>query len=325
MIDFVITWVDGNDSEWKTRKDKYKQSVGDNREARYRNWELLKYWFRGVEKFAPWVNKIHFVTEGHLPSWLNTLSPKLNIVKHSDIIDKRYLPVFNSRAIEVNLHKIKGLSDKFVYFNDDFYLINHLDSSFFFKNGLPCEMAVSNVISGGGVSDAILEAINIINRYFNKRDVFIKKISKWFNLKYGPFLMRTLLLAPWPNFTGFYENHMPMPFLKKTFITLWELEPEILTRTTSSKFRCYGTVNPYLFKYWQFVEGNFYPFNSSPYVKMYQITEGTINNICRDVAKQKRKIIVLNDTEGIKDVLSLKEKIHKSFESILPKKSLFEI
>ena len=128
QIDFVITWVDGNDPEWIREKEKYSQNnAGDNREIRFRDWGILKYWFRSIEKFAPWVNKIYFITWGHLPAWLNTNNPKLIIVKHEDYIPSKYLPTFNSHTIEWNIHRIKGLSDNFVYFNDDTFLCQKTD------------------------------------------------------------------------------------------------------------------------------------------------------------------------------------------------------
>ncbi len=73
-IDFVITWVDPSDTQWYSEKQKYsyEYNLDMNSEARYRNWEILKYWFRSVEKNAPWVNKVYFITEGHVPKWLNT-------------------------------------------------------------------------------------------------------------------------------------------------------------------------------------------------------------------------------------------------------------
>ena len=67
-IDFVIAWVDGGDKEWQKEKQKYlaeflgDESIIDQGDYRYRDWELLPYWFRAVEKYAPWVRKIHFVT-----------------------------------------------------------------------------------------------------------------------------------------------------------------------------------------------------------------------------------------------------------------------
>ena len=75
-IDFVITWVDMNDPEWKKSFAKAKGTIDNSQnqysEARFRDYGFLKYWFRGVEKFAPWVRKIHFVTCGQKPEWLDT-------------------------------------------------------------------------------------------------------------------------------------------------------------------------------------------------------------------------------------------------------------
>ncbi len=89
-IDFVITWVDGSDKAWQQEKRKFEPAGGrqdasvDNAKERYRDWGNLRYWFRGVEKYAPWVRKVHFITWGHLPTWLNTVHPKLHIVRHED-------------------------------------------------------------------------------------------------------------------------------------------------------------------------------------------------------------------------------------------------
>ena len=144
-IDIVITWVDGNDPEWrseknKTRYDKEQLVETDDREERFRDWENLRYWFRGIENCAPWVRKVHFVTWGHLPKWLNTKHPKLNIVRHTEYIPPEFLPTFNSHTIEWNMHRIPGLSEKFVYFNDDMFLLKRTGETDFFRNGLPVDM-----------------------------------------------------------------------------------------------------------------------------------------------------------------------------------------
>ena len=56
-IDFVIPWVNGNDPEWIKEKSNFeKQSEGDRRDIRFRDWDNLRYWFRAVEAYAPWVN-----------------------------------------------------------------------------------------------------------------------------------------------------------------------------------------------------------------------------------------------------------------------------
>lgn len=121
-IDFVIPWVDGSDLEWRKSKNKYSGKIDepvDITDARYRDWDILKYWFRGVEKYAPWVHKIYFVTCGQKPDWLNENHDKLVLVNHEDYIPHEYLPTFSSHTIELNFHRIKNLSEHFVYFNDD--------------------------------------------------------------------------------------------------------------------------------------------------------------------------------------------------------------
>ena len=82
-IDFVIMWVDSTDPEWIAKREKYISGVQDDvRVRRYRNWDNLRYWFRGVEKYAPWVNRVFFITCGQIPDWLNVDHPKLRLVKH---------------------------------------------------------------------------------------------------------------------------------------------------------------------------------------------------------------------------------------------------
>ena len=148
QIDFVLAWVDGSDPDWQRRK---AQIVGDasadDGVFRYREWGLLPYWFRGVEKFAPWVRKIHFICDQEPPAWLNTDHPKLHIVRHEDYLPDAYRPAFSSHPIELNMHRIPGLSEQFVYFNDDMYLISARSPEDFFRHGLPVDNAVMNPVS----------------------------------------------------------------------------------------------------------------------------------------------------------------------------------
>ena len=136
-IDFVVLWVDGNDPAWLAERARYDLTSkdGSNSVVGYRDWGMMRYWFRGVEKFAPWVNHIYFVTCGHYPQWLNLHHPKLTLVKHSDFIPNEYLPTFNSNTILLNIHRIKGLCERFVIFNDDMFLTAPVRDTDFFKNG----------------------------------------------------------------------------------------------------------------------------------------------------------------------------------------------
>ena len=329
-IDFVIAWVDGSDVEWQEKKERYlseysqpnmkKWNIG---EARYRDWGLLKYWFRGVEKFAPWVNKIYFVTDNQIPEWLNTEHPKLKIVNHVDYIPEEYLPTFSSHCIELNLHRIEGLSEQFVYFNDDMFLTSKTKPADFFKNGLPCDSAILNPIylKQNGIR-AEINDLYVINDFFDKRAVIKKNIGKWFNIKYGKHLVRNILMVPYSTFMGFFINHLPVAYLKSTYQEVWKKKGEVLDITCKHRFRNTTDVNQWLFEYWQFASGKFVPraFNIG---RMYEGAE-FYDQMCKDIRKQKYKMVCCNDSADIENIEQTISQVQKSFEAILPEKSMFE-
>ena len=138
-IDLICPWLDEKDPAWQQERNQYASPELYNSECMFREWELMRYWFRGVERALPWIRKVHFVTWGHLPPWLNTEHPKLNIVRHEEFIPKAYLPTFNSIVISVNIHRIPGLAEQFIYTNDDFYFLDRVTPEEYFQNGLPCD------------------------------------------------------------------------------------------------------------------------------------------------------------------------------------------
>ncbi|XP_046382751.1 N-acetylglucosamine-1-phosphotransferase subunits alpha/beta [Ischnura elegans] len=95
-------------------------NLDDFSPSRFDDKEELRYSLRSVEQFAPWVRHIWLVTNGQIPYWINLEHPKLTLISHSEIFpNKSHLPTFGSPAIESHLHRIPGLSDKFLYLNDD--------------------------------------------------------------------------------------------------------------------------------------------------------------------------------------------------------------
>ena len=325
-IDFVIPWVDGNDKAWQEERKKYDVNSGaEDRTIRYRDWDNLKYWFRGVEKYAPWVNKIYFITWGHIPEWLNTENEKLVIVNHKDYIPEEYLPTFSSHTIELNMHRIKGLSEKFVYFNDDMFINNYVKEEDFFKNGLPCASAILNPIVADGkdiIHHIFLNNMEIINSHFNMKISIKNNKAKWFTLKNRQYLYRNIVLLPWHNFPGFKQLHTPNAFLKSTFETIWNKEKEMLDKTCKSTFRSKNDVSQYVFKDWQIAEGKFYPADVKN-GQFYNITNDN-SNIIEDIKQGKHKMICLNDSENIDNYEKEKEIINKAFEEKLSSKCSFE-
>uniref|UniRef100_A0A8C0J5N3 N-acetylglucosamine-1-phosphotransferase subunits alpha/beta n=1 Tax=Chelonoidis abingdonii TaxID=106734 RepID=A0A8C0J5N3_CHEAB len=88
--------------------------------SRFEDNEELRYSLRSIERHAPWVRHIFIITNGQIPSWLNLDNPRITIVTHQDIFQNlSHLPTFSSPAIESHIHRIAGLSQKFIYLNDD--------------------------------------------------------------------------------------------------------------------------------------------------------------------------------------------------------------
>ena len=233
-IDFVLPWVDGSDSAWIKQRNEYLGIKNDQtQDSRFRDWENLQYWFRGVEKFAPWVNHIYFVTWGHIPSWLNTDHPKLTVVKHVDYIPKQYLPTFSSHPIELNMHRIRGLSEQFVYFNDDTFIINKMEPEDFFRNGLPRDYCIETALVQDDINNPfaciLMNNAALVNMHYSKREVIGRNWKKWFHPAYGKMVFRNMLMLPYREFSSFKYSHISSSFLKSTFEEVWREEGEVLT------------------------------------------------------------------------------------------------
>lgn len=327
-IDFVIPWVDGSDPEWIAEFNKYapkeKRPETDASEQRYRDYGLLRYWFRGVEKFAPWVRTVHFVTCGQKPDWLNLDAPKLHWVKHSDYIPQEYLPVFSANPIELMMHKIPGLAECFVYFNDDFFLTAPVKRDFFFKNGMPRDAGIMNATSSSAIGSIILNDITEINAHFNKKNVLLKNLFKFFNLRYGINLIRNFCLLPFPRFTGFHDHHFSQSYTKSLLCEVWEYCGVKLDETMHSRFRNLSDVNQWLFHYWQLCKGSFFPKNMIWDRKLFTLWNSNIDEICAAIEKQKYREIVINEGD-VQDFDYKMSRLSDSFNKILGEKSSFEI
>ena len=327
--DFVVTWVDMNDPKWKEEFSKYS-GMQENEEngvtdARFRDYGFLRYWFRGVENFAPWVRKIHFVTSGQVPEWLDTSNPKIHLVKHSDYIPTRFLPTYNSVVIERYIHKIPGLADHFVYFNDDFYIIRPITPERFFRNGLPCDIAAFLYNpSWSQWYKRIKNNIRIINRHFDKKEVMRRDHDKWFHPSYGARARWNYILKPYGKFITLRTPHNAQPYLKSTFKEVWAVAEKELTETSSNRFRTVTDYTPELFRTWQICRGNFEPYNTYADTKMFPLMIKSKKAV-KAIREQAYSLICLNDNKHIRNYEKVMENIKEAFESILPKKSSFEL
>ena len=142
-VDVVITWVNSSDSHWQNLwSTKFEKSQSSEIEAdsvyqdpdRFHSSLDLLFCLRSIYAYMSWVDKIYIVSNCNPPDWLNLDNYKINWVNHDCILDDNYLPTFNSHAIESALHKIPGLAENFIYFNDDFLVTKPTHKSFFFDS-----------------------------------------------------------------------------------------------------------------------------------------------------------------------------------------------
>ena len=328
-IDFVITWVDMNDPKWQNdfanysgKINKFKNEVT---EARFRDYGLLKYWFRGVEKFAPWVRKIHFVTCGQKPEWLDPNHPKIQMVDHKDYIPNEFLPVFNSSLIEIYLHKIPNLAEKFVYFNDDFFIINHLKPERFFKNNLVNDIAAFRTNLGMSLwSKCLKNNIRVINQHFDKKAVFKIHSEKWLNPMYANKAKWNYILLPYNKFITLRTPHNAQPYTKQLFREVWDKVGVELTEMSHNRFRSPNDFTQELFRTWQICSGEFNPYNTYNDTKMFPLIFKTKKAV-EAIRNQSYTLVCINDNEHIKDFENTTYQLQEAFDSILSEKSKFEL
>lgn len=220
-VDIVYTWVDGADPDWQQcRNWHYFDWKGEavnfdaNSKNRYRNRDELKYSLRSIAQFAPWVNHIYIITFNQTPKWLKE-HPMITIVDHSKIfLESDHLPTFNSHAIEANLHRVPGLSEHYIYLNDDVLFGAEVSQEDFFTQRGKIRMHFSKHRVPMGAPEADECAYD----------------SAWRNTN-------TLLNTLFGNEERFKLAHAPFPFTKTLVNRIESSFPEIFREVSSHKFR----------------------------------------------------------------------------------------
>ena len=137
-IDLVLPYVDAADQNWISLFNRYSPTKINNEingANRFRGQgDFFRYFFRCVEKNMPWINNIFLLVQSksQVPSWLDC--SKVKIITHEQFIPKTCLPTFNSGTIEMFLWNIPGLSNRFLYANDDFFMLKPVKPTDFFNH-----------------------------------------------------------------------------------------------------------------------------------------------------------------------------------------------
>lgn len=283
-IDVVYTWVDGDDPAWRSRK---AQALGEDaddsfaglatNDSRFTSRDELLYSMRSLHAFAPWVNHIYLVTDDQTPSWLDPTSPHVTLVSHKEIFgDVGVLPTFNSHAIESRLHKVPGLSEHFLYFNDDMILGRPvLPTQFFFANGVAKFFPSSSLVDVNPPAPADAPV-----------DVAAKNNRRLLQSRFGTQLYQKM-------------RHVPYPLLRGV---LEEIETELREEshaTASHQFRDRGdlSIPSSLAHYWAHSTGRSVPGSiSHVYIDLGRLVAPIM--LARLVRQRNVDVFCLNDTNS---------------------------
>ncbi|MBV1854959.1 stealth family protein [Catellatospora tritici] len=309
-IDVVYTWVDGDDPAWLARKsnamgaDDSFNGLATNA-SRFTSRDELLYSMRSLHAFAPWVNHIYLVTDDQVPSWLDLSSSRVTLVTHREIFgDVGVLPTFNSHAIESRLHRVPGLSEHFLYFNDDMILGRPvLPSQFFFANGVAKFFPSSSLVDLNPPAPAD-----------HPVDVAAKNNRRLIQSRFG---------------TQVYQKmrHVPYPLLRSV---LEEIETEMRDEshaTASHQFRDRGdlSIPSSLAHYWAHSTGRSVPAGiAHVYIDLGRLVAPVM--LARLVRQRNTDVFCLNDTNSsVADLDEQAQMVREFMEAYFPFKAPWEL
>ena len=290
QYDLVVPYVDATDPKWVEVFNKYNDNTEIKEEVNAKNrfrgqGDFFRYFFRGIEKNMPWINNIFLLvaSESQVPNWLDTT--KVKVITHDKFIPKEYLPTFNSCTIELFLHNIPGLSERFVYANDDFFVVDKITVNQLF-NG---DTALTKIKTASGKTTMYdHHCINCYSLIFN--DVA--------PVKYLTF------------------EHTFRPYFKSSIIECFNLyQKNILNSIT--RFRDYKNYNCYLYLEYLSKQNKL---AESPLNILYCDANSTIKK-ARSLANTQ--IVCLNDSK--ENNIYEDQLVNSYFAEKFPNKSIYEL
>ncbi|QNE13476.1 sugar phosphotransferase [Pseudarthrobacter sp. NBSH8] len=223
-IDLVFSWVDGSSPDYIAARRAQQKGVvlgeGDDNEARFRQINELKYALRSVYMFAPWIRRIFIATDSPAPEWLAD-HPSVTIVRSEEFFaDPTVLPTHNSQAVECQLHNIEGLSEHFLYSNDDMFFGRPVGPDMFFTPGGVTKFIEAETRIGLGDNDAERSGFENAAR-----------------------VNRKLLWNRFGRITTRHLEHTAAP-LRRSVVARMEREfPEEFQKTAGSRFRAADNIS----------------------------------------------------------------------------------
>ena len=292
-MDIVITYVDGNDPAWKQDYEKYTNVPV--LQKRFRDWGTLKYLLRGVENRMPFIRNVYLVVShpSQVPQWADT--ENLKIVLHSDIIPQQYLPVFNCNPIEMHLHRIPGLDEEFLYFNDDMFPVGNCRPEDFFRDGKPVIGYYKHYFASGMYKKICRNSDRAARKALGMK-------SAWY-------------------FTR--PQHICSPMLKSECEKVYQILEADVLKTTSERVRTENDLNQYLFLDYMNYQGKVVHDKISN--KHFSVAIASADKLREFLLNPTRNLVCINDVRLSESRYeSLRSAVHEAFEAAFPNKSKYE-
>jgi len=241
-LDIVIAWVDGADPILKQKREQYKPTKEVASDAitdtRFASDDEIYYNIASIIKYVPFCRHIYIVTDQQKPAFIDEFAKqgicsadKIRIVDHKDIFSgyEQFLPTFNTRSIESMIWNIEGLSDYFIYMNDDFFFNQPVQ--------------IDDFLDG--------EKLNIHGHWrksaaLNAKLNFRKSRFKLFGTPIQPrHTIAQMLSAKVIGMDQFFEIHHYPHIVDRNILKDYLLnQPQLLTEQIKYKFRDVAQVNP---------------------------------------------------------------------------------
>ena len=242
QIDLVIAWVDGDDPKLKKKRQSYQKTTQVASDAvsatRFASNNEIYFNVASILKYVPFCRYIYIVSDEQQPKFIEEFAAqgicakdKIRIIDHKQIFAgyEQFLPTFNTRSIETMLCNIPGLSDYFIYLNDDFFFNQPAQIEDFLNDG-------KMVVYGHWRSSLPLKA------KLDYRKTLQKLVGKPVQPKHA---IAQMLGAQLAGMNKFFEIHHYPHIVDKNILRNFLLsQPPLLAKQIQYKFRDVEQFNP---------------------------------------------------------------------------------
>ena len=231
-VDAVYLWVNDQDPKWQAKRAEFRPT-GETKvavaAARFRQFNELLTSIKLLAVNAPFVRKVYVVVDDQQPN-LASLGHKLPfeivLVNHTDFIPAKFLPTFNSRAITAHLHLIPGLSERFLYLNDDVF------------------------VGRSSVVEDWFDGVKLRTRFTGTRFPAVETLPENEVLYRARWKCVSLAKSKGWSVDDRMPEHAPYPLTKSIMTNLWKTFPTELTETAGSRFRTADAILPELLAFY---------------------------------------------------------------------------